>query len=130
MNISPPLEMAFQAAETESQQLNKTFIDSTTLTLGILQEATSPTANLLVSQGIDIFQLRLIARRSLQNSDVKSLFVGVLGSLLVINSGECFIAERLLSFSTKFSVPSSSGVRRVDKFTLSSSLKQLKFTSW
>ena len=50
------------------------------------------------------------------------------GALLVINSGECLIAERLLSFKTKFSTTSSSGfsILAGSKF---SSRKQLKLAS-
>ena len=44
-------------------------------------------------------------------SEVNILFVGVFGSLLIANSGECFMTFRLLSFSTTFSVSSSSGRR-------------------
>ncbi len=59
-----PLQTAIHAAETERDLLGRPCIDGNTLTLGIWQEATSRTAKLLVSSGLNIAQLRELTRKS------------------------------------------------------------------
>ncbi|CAN5511513.1 ATP-dependent Clp protease ATP-binding subunit [soil metagenome] len=57
-NINQQLRRAFSAAITEGTQIGRDYIDSATVTLGILQEANSKAASILVSQGLNTQGLR------------------------------------------------------------------------
>ena len=82
MNITLPLQTALTAAETERSQWGKSCIDSSTLILGILQEATSPTAEVLISHGLNISQLRIFAKKAPQPSRVYRCKLGNMEALM------------------------------------------------
>ncbi|MBI5171999.1 MAG: ATP-dependent Clp protease ATP-binding subunit [Candidatus Obscuribacter sp.] len=73
-----PLQTAIHAAETERDLLGRPCIDGNTLTLGIWQEATSRTAKLLVSSGLNIAQLRELTRKSARPNKTYNFKMGAI----------------------------------------------------
>ena len=73
-----PLQTAIHAAETERDLLGRPCIDGNTLTLGIWQEATTRTAKLLVSSGLNIARLRELTRKSARPSRTYNFKMGAI----------------------------------------------------